>query len=50
VNAELDQYREVDEHDIPTLTREDINLGRFSIHKVVFIVIVLPATADSDVF
>jgi hypothetical protein len=34
VNAELDRYREVDEHDIPVLTREDINIGRFAISKV----------------
>jgi hypothetical protein len=42
VNAEVDQYREVDEHDIPMLTREDINLGRFSIHKVIFVLILIP--------
>ena len=34
VNAELDRYREVDEHNIPVLTREDINIGGFAISKV----------------
>jgi hypothetical protein len=34
VDEELEDGAEVDEHNIPKLTREDINLGRFSIHKV----------------
>jgi hypothetical protein len=41
VNAEVHQYREVDEHDIPMLTREDINIGRFLIHKVIFVLILI---------
>jgi hypothetical protein len=42
VNVEVDQYCEVDEHDIPMLTREDLNLGRFSVHKVIFVLILIP--------
>jgi hypothetical protein len=32
----LEDKNEVDEHDIPALTRDDINVGRFSIFKVCF--------------
>jgi len=33
IDKELEED-EVDEHDIPELTRSEVNLGRFSISKV----------------
>jgi hypothetical protein len=33
-NIDRELTEEVDEHDLPKLTREDINVGRFSIYKV----------------
>jgi hypothetical protein len=49
VNKELDDGSEVDEHDIPSLTREDINLGRFSIHKVSYLHVLISASLTTIV-